>query len=111
MAKSSNLERTKRFNRAVDLVQMYSSTSEAAVALAEQYGISVRQAYRYVHEATEKKRQIPVPDRKIPFTVKLSVELVSELRDYRGYSGKTLSNVVDQALRTFLKGQEHGKGT
>ena len=111
MAKSSNIERTKRFNRAVDLVHMYGSTAETATALAEQYGISIRQAYRYVHEATERKRQLPIPDRKIPFTVKLPVELVSELRNYSGYSGKTLSDVVDQALRTFLKGQKHGKET
>ncbi len=110
MAKSSNLERTKRFNSAVDLVLMHSSTAKAATILAEQYGISLRQAYRYVQEATQKGKRIPVPDRKIPFTVKLSVGLVSELRGYSGLSGKTLSDIVDQALRIFLKGQEHGKG-
>jgi hypothetical protein len=80
------------------------------VALSAQYGISKRQAYRYVKEAESAGRQIPVPDQKVAFTVKLSQNLTQSLRQYAQFKGQTLSEVVTQALEAFLyKGRRRGK--
>jgi predicted DNA-binding transcriptional regulator YafY len=115
MAKSSNTERAKRVNMAIDLLKKSGSVSEAANALSIQCGISKRQAYRYVKEAEAAGQQVPVPDRKIAFTVKLSESLSEGLRQYARFKGQTLSDVVTEALRAFLykrwrRGQIKGNG-
>lgn len=95
---------------AIDLLRESRSVSEAAAALSIQYGISKRQAYRYVKEAERAGEQIPVPDRKIPFTVKLSENLTEKVRHYARFKGQTLSEVVTEALEVFLyKGRKCGQ--
>ncbi len=109
MTKSSNTERAKRINTAIAFLQESRSPAEAAVALSAQYGISKRQAYRYVKEAESAGGQIPVPDQKIAFTVKLSENLTQALRQYTQHKGQTLSEVVTLALEAFLyKGRRRG---
>jgi len=109
MTKSSNTERAKRINTAITFLKEYGSFAEAAVALSAQYGISKRQAYRYVKEAATADSQIPVPDQKIAFTVKLSQNLTLTLRQYAQFKGLTLSEVVTQALEALLyKGRRRG---
>jgi predicted DNA-binding transcriptional regulator YafY len=109
MTKSSNTERAKRINTAISFLKEFSSLAEAALALSAQYGISKRQAYRYVKEAETTGRQIPVPDQKVAFTVKLSKSLTQSLRQHAQFMGQTLSEVVTQALEAFLyKGRRRG---
>jgi predicted DNA-binding transcriptional regulator YafY len=109
MTKSSNTERAKRINAAIAFLKQFSSITEAAVAMSAQYGISKRQAYRYVKEAESAGSQIPVPDQKIAFTVKLSQNLTLALRQYAQFKGQTLSEVVTQALEALLyKGRRRG---
>ena len=109
MTKSSNTERAKRVNMAFDLLKS-KSVSEAAAALSSHYGISKRQAYRYVKDAELAGKQISVPDRKIPFTVKLSENLTEKVRHYARFKGQTLSEVVTEALEVFLcKGRKRGQ--
>ena len=109
MKKSSNTERAQRVNAAIDLLKEFRAVTEAVLALAIQYGISRRQAYRYVKEADAVGRQIPVPDQKIAFTVKLSKNLTQVLRQYAQSKGQTLSEVVTKALEAFLyKGRRRG---
>ena len=109
MTKSTNTERAKRINTAVSFLKEFGSLSEAAVALSSQYGMSKRQAYRYVKEAEAAGRKIPVPDQKAAFTVKLSKSLTLALRKYAQFRGQTLSEVVTQALEAFLyKGRRRG---
>ena len=76
MAKSSNSERAQRINAALSLIMKEKSAAKAAETLTAQYGISKRQAYRYIHNAEEVGEKVPVPDQKIPFTVKLSQNIV-----------------------------------
>jgi predicted DNA-binding transcriptional regulator YafY len=110
MTKSSNTERAQKINTAVALRKKSNSLAEAADALSTQYGISKRQAYRYVKEAESTGRQIPVPDQKIAFTVKLSENLVDTLRQHAKIKEQALSEVVTQALEAFLcKGRRRGK--
>ena len=75
--------------------------------MTEQYGISKRQAYRYIHEANKIGAEIPIPDHKIAFTVKLSQSLIQRLREYAKSSGKSLSEIVTQSLEVFL---QNGRG-
>ncbi len=110
MARSSNVEWAQRVNVALALMRKYESLPEAAAALARQYAISKRQAYRYLHEAQARDRPFPVPDQKIAFTVKLSEGLVQELRRRAARTGKSLSELVAQALEAFLrKGRRRGQ--
>ena len=109
MARSSNSVRAERINAAVALIGQLGSSAAAARALAAQYGISKRQAYRYVHEAKVVGKEVPIPDRKIAFTVKLSQNLVQALRQCARSTGKSLSEIVTEALEAFLyKGRRRG---
>ena len=109
MNKSSNLERAQRINAALSLIKKETTAAKAAKTLAAQYGISKRQAYRYIHDAEEIGEKVPIPDQKIPFTVKLSQNLVLSLRQYAQNTGGTLSDIVSQAIEAFLhKGQKRG---
>lgn len=103
MTKSSNLERAQRINAALALIKEYKAPAKAAKALAAHYGISRRQAYRYVHEAEATGTQVPIPDKKIAFTVKLSQGLIRAVRHYANSTGTSLSEVVAQALEAFLQ--------
>jgi predicted DNA-binding transcriptional regulator YafY len=106
MAKSSNIERAQRINSALSHIKHHGSIAQAAAAMADQYGISKRQAYRYVQEAKIIGKHVPIPDQKIAFTVKLSRNLIQALRRHAKKTGKTLSEIVTQALETFLQSGE-----
>jgi predicted DNA-binding transcriptional regulator YafY len=109
MTKSSNTERAKRVNMAIDLLRKSGSFAETATTLSAHYGISKRQAYRYLKEAESAGNQIPVPDQKIAFTVKLSENLSLEIRQYARSKGQTISEVVSEALEILLyKGRRSG---
>ncbi|HDL90112.1 MAG TPA: hypothetical protein ENG14_04340 [Thermodesulforhabdus norvegica] len=108
MARSSSWERAQRINAALALIKEYESVTKAAVALAARYGISKRQAYRYIHEAEVLGKQVPIPEAKIAFTVKLSQRLIQELRQQAKYTGQTLSEIVTQALEAFLHKDRQG---
>lgn len=110
--KSTQTERAQRINTALSLIKKYNTVSKAANAMTEKYGISKRQAYRYIHEAGKIGAEIPIPDQKIAFTVKLSQSLIQALRKYAKKSGKSLSQIVTQSLEGFLqngRGQQSGK--
>jgi predicted DNA-binding transcriptional regulator YafY len=109
MARSSNSVRAERINAAVALIEQLESPAAAARALAAQYGISKRQAYRYVHEANVVGREVPIPDKKVAFTVKLSQNLIEALRQCARSTGQSLSEIVTEALEAFLyKGRRRG---
>jgi len=110
MVKSSNKERARRINAAHSLIKKYNTIAQAVNAMIARYGISKRQAYRYIHEAQKIGSHIPIPEPKIAFTVKLNPKLIQKLRQYSIQSGRSLSEVVTLALETFLrKGRGRGK--
>ena len=67
--------------------------------LESRFGISRRQAYRYVQEAAKAKEMLPLPEEKIVFTVKLPVSLVVRLRKFAKSSGESISDVTARALQ------------
>jgi hypothetical protein len=102
MGRSSRTERARRINAAVALLRQHDSAALAAAAMASRYGISRRQAYRYVHQAEVIGKEVSIPDKKIAFTVKLSQNLVEALRQYATSTGQSLSDIVTEALEAFL---------
>lgn len=106
-----------RVNAAVELAAEGSAPAEAARALAERFGVSVRQARRYVDTAAG--GWVEIPDRTVVFTVKLPQGLVGRVRAYAAEHRLAISAVVAAALVDFLareleterSGQGHRSGT
>ncbi len=110
MARSSNAIRAERLNAALALLEEQQSVADVAATLVATYGMSKRQAYRYLSEAQQQSQPVPIPQPKIAFTVKLSEGLVQRLRRRARASGRTLSELVSQALEALLgKGHEGGR--
>lgn len=109
MTRSSTPEYAKRINVALELLKEYNSPTKAAAEVAVRFGISRSQAYRYIRKAGAMGEKMEVPSPKVAFTIKLSQDLIQALREYAGSTGKTLSEVVTQALESFLRGI-HGRG-
>lgn len=102
MSKSSGREWAERVNAARVLTQKHESRAEAAAALSRKYGISKRQAYRYLEAAQKRDTPLLIPESKVVFTVKLPEGLVEALRQHAAYTKKSLGAVVAQALEAYL---------
>jgi hypothetical protein len=109
MTRSSASEHAQRINAALELVKEFDSPAKAAVMLADRFGISRSQAYRYLRKAGATSAEVPIPEPKVPFTIKLSQDLIQTLRQYASSTGTALSEVVTQALEAFFRGI-HGRG-
>lgn len=110
MVKSTKIERARRINAALSFIKECDTVAQAVRSIELQYGISKRQAYRYVQEAQKVGTHIPIPESKVAFTIKLPPSLIQSLRDYSEKSELPLGEIVAQALETFLhKGRQRGK--
>ena len=110
MARSPDATKAERINAALECLQQHASLAEAAQALTHTFGISKRQAYRYLKAAQAQGQPMPVPERKIAFTVKLSEGLIQELRQCASQTGLSLSELVSLALEAFLRrGRRRGR--
>lgn len=76
--------------------------------LATRFGVSARQARRYVDQAASTGRRT-VPQASVVFTVKLPPALVTRVRRRATRSGVTISALVAEALTEFLAA-EHRRG-
>jgi hypothetical protein len=92
-----------RVNRAVVLVRDL-CPADAVRALQAEFGLSERQARRYVNAGLERPDGVPVPERTEVFTVRLAPSLIGALRDRAGASGQSLSAVTAEAVRGYLAG-------
>ena len=109
MTKSSESEQARRVNATVSLLKKKTSPQEALGWLITHFGISRRQAYRYLQQAQSTRGPVPVPESKKVFTVKLSVGLIREVRQQARRGGGTISQWVETALRRSLNlRQGHG---
>lgn len=91
----------RRINAAGKLLARGPDVPEVARRLAQRYGLSERQARRYVEQARD-GGEVEVPKPKAVFTVKLPLDLVRRVRNQAKRTGQTISAVVAQALREFL---------
>lgn len=110
MSRITEPERVRRLNAAIELLNERGSPGEAASALADQYGLSIRQSYRYIREAQRAPHPVPVPESKVAFTVKIPKNLLQELREFTASSGRSIGEVVSEALEKFLRrGKRRGR--
>ena len=109
MARSTKTEKAQRLNVARGLLQRKIALSEAVQRLSHEFGLSERQAYRYLEEASLLGRPIEVPETTVAITLKLPPRTVELLRKYARSSGLTIGAVVTNALSAFLRTRKrHG---
>ena len=109
MTKSSESEQARRVNATVSLLRQKTSSPEVLSRLIARYGVSRRQAYRYLQQAQTTPGPLPVPEAKGVFTVKLPVSLIQKVRQQSRRERGAISQWVETALRRSLKlRQSHG---
>ena len=109
MTRSSNTDKTYRLNAAFHLLAQGYTLAEAAGALTQQFGLSRRQAYRYLQEAQQIDSPALVASPSIPITIKIPADVVKRLRSHAQASGLTIGEIVAQAIVSFLdKLHRHG---
>ncbi len=102
MARSTQAQRAERVAAAQELLARGTSMAEAAVALSRDFGLSRRQAYRYLEEAQAVAPPPAVTETSVTITLKIPGNIVRELRAYSASSGLTLSEIVRRAISAFL---------
>jgi hypothetical protein len=95
-------EYARRVNAAADLAGEGGPAAGVARTLADRYGVSVRQAHRYLEQAMAAGR-VEVPESSVVFTVKLPGSLAGRIRARARESDRAISAVVAQALAEFLE--------
>lgn len=103
MARSTKMEKARHLNTARGLLQRQVALPEAVRRLSREFGLSERQAYRYLEEAAQLDRAVEVPEATVPITMKLPPRTVELLRKYARSSGLTIGAIVTGALNAFLR--------
>ncbi len=91
-----------RVNRAVELMADR-SPADAVRGLQAEFGLSERQARRYVNEALARPDGVVVPERTVVFTVRLAPSLIAGLRERARASGQSLSALTAAAVGAYLE--------
>jgi len=102
MSRATKAHKARLLNAAYRLLGQRIETAEAARQLADQFALSLRQAYRYLEQAAALNAPVPVVEPTVVITFKLPVSIVRALRAYARRSGLTLGQTVTQALAAFL---------
>jgi hypothetical protein len=83
--------------------------AEAAVALSREFGLSPRQAYRYLELARAGASAPLAAEHSITITLKMPESLASNLRAHARRHGLTTSEVVRRAVSALLAAKRrHG---
>ncbi len=102
------IEYARRVNAAGELLGAGVPVADSARALADRFGVSPRQARRYVEQAMV-TGPLDVPEPNVVFTVKLPGSLAEQVRAHARAGAGTISAVVAQALAEFLDRDQTGK--
>jgi len=107
--KSSEAEKARRVNATINLLEQQTSASRVLVEIIARYGLSRRQAYRYLQQAQRTAWPLTIPEEKSVFTVKLPRSLIKEVRREAGREGASISAWVERVLRLGLEqSKSHG---
>ncbi|MCP5069310.1 MAG: hypothetical protein GY946_22320 [bacterium] len=101
MARSTRAQKAERLNVAHGLLIQGRSMAEAATMLSQEFGLSRRQAYRYLQEAQAIGHPVAVREAFVPITLKIPRSVARELRAYANSSGLTLGEIVARAVSRF----------
>jgi predicted DNA-binding transcriptional regulator YafY len=102
MTRATKAHKVRLLNAAYRLIGQQIETADAARQLADEFALSVRQAYRYLEQAAALSAPAPVVEPMVAITFKLPVSVVRALRAYARRSGLTLGQIITQALAAFL---------
>ena len=102
MGRSTKADKARQLNVARKLLEGNTELSEAAQSLSREFGLSLRQAYRYLQEAARLEQPVPITEATVPITLKLPPSTVRLLRVYAKSSGLTIGSIVTRALDAFL---------
>ena len=109
MTRSTKADKARQLNSAYGMLQGSVALPEAMQRLSREFGLSERQAYRYLGEATQLDGPVEVSEATVPITLKLPVGTARLLRAYARSSGQTIGAIVARALAAFLSTQRrHG---
>jgi len=109
MTRSTDAEKAERLNAAHRLLARGTELVDATTALSRDFGLSRRQAYRYLEEAQAIGHPVPIAEPSVPITLKIPGSVVRDLRSYSEASGMTLGEIVARAISRFLKAtRRHG---
>ena len=101
MSRSTKADKARQLNAAHRLLERNVALPEAAHNLSRQFGLSLRQAYRYLEEAARLERPVEVAEATVPITLKLPPTPIRWLRSYATSSGLTIGTIVARALEGF----------
>jgi hypothetical protein len=102
MPRSTKADKARQLNVAHRLLKRNVALPDAAQRLAQQFGLSLRQAYRYLEEAAELDGPVEVAEATVPVTLKLPPTTARALRAYARSSGLTIGVIVTRALDALL---------
>jgi hypothetical protein len=102
MKRSTFSEKSRRLNMTFELLGKGVTQSQITKILMKQFGISSRQASRYIQEAQRMEYSVSVPELTVPVTIKIPRDVALKLRHYAQTSPLTLGEIVAHAVLTFL---------
>jgi hypothetical protein len=102
MPRSTKADKARQLNVAHRLLKRNVALPDAAQRLTQQFGLSLRQAYRYLEEAAELDGPVEVAEATVPVTLKLPPTTARALRAYARSSGLTIGVIVTHALDALL---------
>ena len=109
MTRSTKADKAGQLNAAYGMLQGSVALPEAMQRLSREFGLSERQAYRYLEEAAHLDRPVEVSEATVPITLKLPAGTARLLRAYARSSGQTIGAIVTRALAAFQSTQRrHG---
>jgi Arc/MetJ-type ribon-helix-helix transcriptional regulator len=101
MIRSTRVQKAERLRAARRLLADEIGMAEAAVALSRMFGLSRRQAYRYLELARAGAPPLAA-ENSVAITFKMPESLARGLRAHATARGVTTSEVVRQAVAAFL---------
>ncbi len=109
MVRATKSEKSQRLNTAFDLLGRGYNAADAVAVLTEEFGVSERQASRYLQEAQKLKRPVSIAVSTIPMTIKVPEDAATKLRAYARASGLSIGDIVAHAvMRLLAKARWHG---
>ena len=109
MTRSTKAGKARQLNAAYRLLERDTELPQAAQSLSREFGLSRRQAYRYLEEAAQLDHPVEVVEATAPITLKLPPSTIRVLRSYAGRSGLTLGEIVTRALAELFSAlRKHG---
>ena len=103
MARSTRAQQAQRLNAAYGFLAEGCPVPDAVARLRTRFGMSRRQAHRYVRAARSMEAPVAVSESSVPITVKIPARLVTALRGHAAGSGLTIGEIVSRALAAFFR--------